>query len=42
MTEVVSPLLVSSTTKFIPLPPSSNNQPNLLPGNNDNSNNKVE
>lgn len=29
---VVSPLAVSNTTKFTPLPPGSNNAPILLPG----------
>ena len=36
MTGVVSPLSVSNTTKFIPLPPSSNNQPILLPSDSNN------
>jgi plastocyanin len=36
MTGVVSQLSVSNTTKFIPLPPSSNNQPILLPSDNNN------
>jgi plastocyanin len=36
MTGVISPLSVSNTTKFIPLPPSSNNQPILLPSDNNN------
>lgn len=31
MTGVVSPLAVSNTTKFMPLPPNSNNEPVLLP-----------
>ena len=39
MAGVVSPLSVSNTTKFIPLPPGSNNQAVLLPGNNNSNNN---
>jgi plastocyanin len=37
MTGVVSALAVSNTTKFMPLPPHSNNGPVLLPSNNNNN-----
>jgi plastocyanin len=41
MTGVVSPLAVSNTTKFMPLPPNSNNEPVLLPDETDSGMNTI-
>jgi len=41
MTGVVSLLLVSNVTKFMPLPPNSNNEPVLLPNKTGNGTNTI-
>jgi plastocyanin len=41
MAGVVSPLVISNTTKFMPLPPGSNNEPVLLPDKTGNGTNTI-